>query len=315
MATQPPVAPNHSHTVRNVSWPEFRKMCVRLRSQIASKCSRPFKEVYGIPVGGWFVARELFCKNVSMEPHPNKSSTIIVDDIVDTGVTIAPWVERGAFTAALFLKEGATIKPQIWLEEVPRSCWVRFPWEAEREIEDSVRRTLEYIGENPMREGLKDTPARVVKSWATLYGGYGKNPAEVLGEKSSFSEICQYDQMVVLKDIEFFSTCEHHMLPFLGRVHIGYLPDKRVAGISKLARMVEVFARRLQIQERMTQQIAQAIDDVLQPQGVGVVVESQHLCMVARGVEKKESYMTTSAILGNFREDKVKDEFFRLIGR
>jgi len=181
-------------------------------------------------------------------------------------------------------------------------------------IEDSVRRILEFIGEDPNREGLQGTPARVVRSWNQLFCGYNQNPDGILRLEAQFSDHQKYDQMVVLKGIEFFSSCEHHMMPFFGRVHIGYLPKEKVIGVSKLARLVEVFTRRLQIQERLTQQIAEALFTGLQPLGVGVVIEAQHLCMMARGVEKRESVMVTSAMLGNFLEDKVKSEFLGLIG-
>lgn len=178
--------------------------------------------------------------------------------------------------------------------------------------EDCIRRILVEVGEDPEREGLKETPHRVVRSWSKLYGGYREDPARIL--KTVFVE-GSCDELVVLKDIEFYSTCEHHMLPFFGRCHVGYIPNGRVVGVSKLARLLEVFARRLQIQERLTTQIADSIGQYLDPKGVMVVIEAQHFCMTARGVEKQDSIMVTSAIRGTFKEAEPRAEFMRLIGK
>ncbi len=179
---------------------------------------------------------------------------------------------------------------------------------------DAVKHMLALIGENPEREGLKETPARVVKSWEKLYGGYDQDPAELFAVDFASEG---YDQLIVLEPIEFWSTCEHHMLPFYGTVSIGYIPGKegRVVGLSKLARVVEIYARRLQIQERLTQQIAKAIQDGVKPAGVAVIVKSQHLCMVARGVEKQMSSKITSAMIGALRDNaSARAEFLNLIG-
>lgn len=166
------------------------------------------------------------------------------------------------------------------------------------------------IGEDPRREGLVDTPARVVKSWDTLFGGYKMDPKDILERRFSSGK---YDQMIVLKDIEMFSTCEHHMLMFYGKAHIAYLPNGHVVGLSKLARLVECFSRRLQIQERLTQQIADAIMQHTGATGAGVMIEAKHMCMVARGVNKQNSVMITSALRGSFMEPRVKDEFLGLV--
>ena len=182
-----------------------------------------------------------------------------------------------------------------------------------RAIPDALRAIIREIGDDPEREGLLDTPKRVMKSWKTLYGGYGQDPMEVL--TTSFDPD-GYDQMVMLGPIEFWSTCEHHMLTFFGEVHVGYIPGEegRVIGISKLARAVDIFARRLQIQERMTKQIAEAVEKAVGAKGVAVVVRAKHLCMVARGVQKQQSRMTTSAMLGAFRDNiETRTEFLRLM--
>lgn len=178
---------------------------------------------------------------------------------------------------------------------------------------EAVTRIISAIGDDPQREGLLNTPQRVIRSWEKLYGGYREDPAEVL--KTVFVE-GSCDEMVVLKDIEFYSTCEHHMLPFFGKCSIGYIPSGRVVGVSKLARLVEVFARRLQIQERLTTQIADTLVQNLEPKGVMVVMEAQHFCMTARGVEKQDSIMVTSAVRGVFKDETAaRSEFMRLIGK
>lgn len=174
-----------------------------------------------------------------------------------------------------------------------------------------VRRIIALLGENPEREGLRKTPERYEKAVRFLTSGYHQNADHILN--SATFAVC-YDQMVVVKDIEFFSLCEHHLLPFFGRAHVAYIPQKRVIGLSKVARLVNMFARRLQIQERMTSQIAGAIQDKIGPQGVGVIVEARHLCMQMRGVEKQHGQAVTSAMLGAFRDNKqTRDEFLALV--
>ncbi|MGB9069622.1 MAG: GTP cyclohydrolase I FolE [Candidatus Acidiferrales bacterium] len=176
---------------------------------------------------------------------------------------------------------------------------------------DLVREILVQVGENPEREGLLRTPERFEKALRFLTSGYKQDPEKLLNG-AMFS--VTYDEMVVVKDIEFYSLCEHHMLPFFGRCHVAYIPNKKVVGLSKVARLVNMYARRLQIQERLTSQIAQTISDQLNPQGVGVIVEARHLCMVMRGVEKQRSEAVTSAMLGVFRENKqTRDEFLSLV--
>jgi len=177
-------------------------------------------------------------------------------------------------------------------------------------FEELVREMLNRIGEDPTREGLSETPARVAKSLEFLTHGYTQEPSEVLnGALFTVS----YDEMVIVKDIEMFSLCEHHMLPFFGKVHIAYIPKGKVIGLSKLPRLVEVFARRLQVQERLTTQLAEAIQQTIEPQGVGVVVEARHLCMMMRGVEKQHSAAVTSAMLGTFRNQGTRNEFLSLL--
>ncbi len=177
-------------------------------------------------------------------------------------------------------------------------------------FEQSVRNMLEIVGENPDREGLLKTPERVYKAFTFLTKGYSQDPREVLNEALFTSS---NDEMVLIRDIEFYSMCEHHLLPIIGRAHVAYIPDGKVVGLSKIPRMVEVFARRLQIQEQMTEQIADAITDVIKPKGVGVVIQARHMCMEMRGVEKVNSITTTSALRGMFREQKTRSEFLNFI--
>jgi GTP cyclohydrolase I len=178
-------------------------------------------------------------------------------------------------------------------------------------VADLVRKMIALVGEDPNREGLRKTPERFEKALKFLTSGYHQNLDSVMNG-ATFA--VAYDEMVVVKDIEFFSLCEHHLLPFFGKAHVAYLPNKRVLGLSKIARLVNMFARRLQIQERMTSQIAQAIEEKISPEGVGVIIEARHLCMQMRGVEKQHGQAVTSAMLGSFRHNKqTRDEFLSLV--
>lgn len=181
------------------------------------------------------------------------------------------------------------------------------------EAEDAVRVLLRWAGDDPSREGLLDTPARVVRAYEEFFAGYEHDPREILSR--TFSEVDGYDEMIVLKDIRFESYCEHHMVPIIGRAHVAYLPEHRVVGISKLARLVDAFAKRLQIQEKMTAQIADTLNEVLQPKGVGVILEAAHQCMSTRGVHKAGVTMVTSRMLGTFRSDpSTRREFLSIVG-
>ena len=183
---------------------------------------------------------------------------------------------------------------------------------ARADAEAAVRTLLRWAGENPEREGLLDTPKRVVKAYGDWFSGYDIDPDEYLAR--TFEEVCGYDEMIVLRDIEYESHCEHHMAPIIGKVHVGYLPNGRVVGISKLARVVDAYARRFQVQEKMTAQIANCIQRALEPAGVAVVVEGAHECMTTRGVHKRGVSMVTSTMLGAFRDDaRTRKEFLSFI--
>jgi GTP cyclohydrolase I len=255
--------------------------------------------IYGVPRGGIPVAYAVAGGCGGSVVDTANDATIIVDDLVDSGATRARY--EGKRFDSLIVKNAD-------------SPWYVFPWEAtqEQSAEDIPLRFLQYIGEDVNRNGLKDTPLRVVRSWKKLYGGYKIDPKSLI--RTFDKEHC--DEMVLLKDCEFYSTCEHHILPFFGKAHIAYIPTSagKVIGISKLARILECFSRRLQIQERLSAQIADTLEEALNPQGVAVCLEAQHFCMTSRGIEKQNSIMVTSALRGVFR-DKIdaRAEFYSLI--
>ena len=183
----------------------------------------------------------------------------------------------------------------------------------QKEAEEAVRTLLLWAGDDPRREGLLDTPARVVKSYGELYSGYNEDPKDVLGR--TFEEVAGYDDMVVVKDIPFHSHCEHHMVPIIGKAHVGYLPDGRVLGLSKIARVVDIFAHRLQTQESMTSQIAHSIQSVLDPRGVAVLIEAEHLCMAMRGIKKQGSNTLTTTFTGAFKDDPYEQMHFMALAK
>lgn len=298
----------------------FISLCEGVAQEIFEKLEKscPFRvvRIYGIPKGGIAVAYEV----VNFLNHYFKAHTInseaevtfdirmaqiVVDDLVDSGRTRDRFKEfnnDGNFYA-LIDKERDQCK----------GTWFVFPWEKEDKEDNSAfdipLRFLQYIGENPSREGLVDTPKRVINAWDFLYSGYKTN---IKGLFTSF-ENPACNQMVVLDHIEFYSTCEHHLLPFFGKCHVAYIPDKKVIGVSKIARLVDAFSRRLQIQENLTKQIADTLQEELNPLGVGVIMIAQHFCMTSRGVQKQNSLMKTSAILGEFLKPEVRAEFMKLI--
>ena len=198
-------------------------------------------------------------------------------------------------------------KPSLCAAAAPTS-----PAVTREQALDAVRTLLRWAGDEPTREGLLDTPGRVVDAYAEWFSGYSEDPQEYL--RRTFEEVAGYDEMIVLRDIQFESFCEHHMAPIIGRAHVGYVPDGKVVGISKLARVVDAFAHRFQVQEKLTAQIATCISEVLHPRGVGVVVDAVHQCMTTRGVHKRGVSLITSQMLGSFREDaRTRAEFLRFI--
>lgn len=290
-----------------VTWNEFERLCDILGEEI--KNNKNYDYIYPIPKNGMFVAERLSRILEIPVIHEGKyfyeKDILIVDDLIDSGTTLFSFLDD---KAVLFVKNNNEDKVNYFVEKTDK--WVVFPWEKEDDIEDTIIRQLEYIGEDPTREGLIETPKRVKNSWKELYAGYQMNIDEVF--KTFEKGTC--DEMVILKDCEFYSTCEHHMLPFFGKINIGYIPGEKIIGISKLARLVEVFSRRLQIQEVMVAQIADILMEKLRAQGVIVTCEAQHFCMTSRGIKKQSSKMITSAVRGLFStNDQARNEFLNLI--
>lgn len=258
-------------------------------------------KVYGIPRGGAVLAGILEAtRGCVAVDDPNKAD-VIVDDIIDSGATQARYEE--------------TFKKPVWalMKKGSAHGWIVFPWEGNdplKDIEDTVIRQLQFLGEDPNREGLKETPARAMKALLEMTSGYQQDPKKILSKV--FVEPC--DEMVVVRDIPFWSLCEHHLLPFHGTATVAYVPSGKIVGLSKIPRTIQAFARRLQVQERLTQQIAQAMNEALEPKGVGVLVKASHLCMAIRGI-RSEGEMVTSCLLGAMKDDPKAREEFLALGR
>lgn len=232
-----------------------------------------------------------------------KEADIFIDDMIDSGKTKEDYLKKKDIPFyALF-------------EKTNKNLWLVFPWEKSNQedvsITHNITRILQYIGENPKRGGLVETPLRVTKALDDWFSGYNKKPEDVLKVFEDGGE--DYDQMIIVKDIPFYSHCEHHMAPFFGTITIGYIPDGKIVGLSKLSRLTDIYARRLQVQERFTQQVANAIMEHLGPIGVGVIVKARHLCMESRGICKQGHTTTTSSLLGVYRDQEVRAEFINLI--
>ena len=263
--------------------------------------------VYGVPRGGVPVAYALAAssQHIQVVDHP-ENATVIVDDIIDSGAT------KNRYLEAYFEKPFYAL-----VENSPE--WVVFPWE-QREADstaldsatDIPLRLLQYIGEDPKRGGLIETPKRYLKAWEHYTSGYGLDAKDIL--KTFDDGADNYDEMIIVKDIPIFSHCEHHLCPFFGVAHIAYIPDKSIVGLSKLVRLADIFMRRLQVQERLTVQIAEAIMTSLQPLGVGIVIDCVHTCMIGRGVQVQGANTITSSMLGVFKENiETRQEFMNLI--
>lgn len=266
---------------------------------------------YGIPRGGIHAVHAVKASMRVLAPlvdfqivEDPQHATMFIDDIIDSGATLSKWNEeflRIPFYALIDKQQRKTL-----------DTWYTFPWERavkEDGPEDNITRLLQFIGEDVKRNGLLETPKRVVASYKELFAGYHINPKDLI---KTFESDC--DEMVLVRDIEFCSMCEHHMLPFIGKGHIAYIPSGRVIGVSKLARILECYSRRLQNQERITQQVTKALDTYLSPKGSACVLEAKHLCMACRGVGKQHSVMVTSSLTGAFRDKpEARAEFMQLI--
>jgi len=269
---------------------------------------------YGVPRGGVPAALALSSRILgSFLVERPEDCDIIVDDIIESGITRQRYAKYNKPFVALFTKEISS--SSLYGISLDPKEWVVFPWEGdvEHSAEDIPRRLLQFIGEDPNRGGLKETPARFLNAWKEWTDGYGKDPSEILKVFEDGAK--DYDEFVIVKDIPVYSQCEHHLAMIFGTVAIGYIPDKHIIGLSKFSRLVNIFAKRLQVQERLTVQIAQAIQDNLKPKAVGVVLKCRHMCMESRGICTPGTITITSAMLGLLRDEpETRSEFLRLIG-
>lgn len=272
--------------------------------------------VYAIPRGGVSAAYAIGRHAHFDLVNDPAEADYIVDDLIDSGSTMARVLAAAARqpTGRKFMRAHQPVPVALLDKRTERwkGVWVIFPWEgdAEGSFEDNIRRTLQFVGEDIEREGLSETPQRVAKAWQFWCKGYGENPADILKTFEDGAKGC--DEMVMVKDIPFFTHCEHHMAPFFGRATVAYIPDGKIVGLSKLNRLVDCFARRLQVQERLTTQIADSIMEHLQPKGVGVILSARHMCMESRGVCQQGHSTTTSALRGVMSEGVVRQEFLHL---
>jgi GTP cyclohydrolase IA len=303
-----------------VSTKEFEEGSKAFAKKLHTWIKSPKKlNVYGIPKAGSIVAIELARTDpdgISVVYTPEEAD-VFVDDILDTGRTMKVYEER--FKKKVYALYGKG-KYTNCVHNVPAAQWIEFPWESQeqtsKEHQDFVIRLIEELGEDASREGLRDTPARFLKAWREMTSGYEMPLDDIRGVKPD-NTLFQVDThgMVVIKDIEFYSLCEHHLLPFVGKVHVAYLPDKYTIGLSKIPRIVDVFAQRLQTQERLGQHICDKLDELIKPRGVGVIIEASHFCTMMRGIKKQHSAIITSHVKGMFKEDaRTREEFLSLTG-
>lgn len=275
---------------------------------------RAYANVFGIPRGGHYpaavIARILGLEQV-FDPQRIGRETLLVDDLVDSGKTRDEWKARtGCDFLAVYVTDAD--KADYFGEVKAPNDWLVFPDESGSGIEENAKRILQYIGEDVAREGLLETPKRMRRAWDEIFAGYKTDPHDLV--KTFVQGTCK--EMVILKHAEFYSTCEHHFFPFFGHCSIGYLPNKKVIGVSKMARLLDCYSRRMQIQERMTTQIADFLEKELEALGVYVVCEGVHFCMTSRGVRKQDASMVTSAIRGEFvNNHALRAEFLSLIAK
>lgn len=288
---------------------EVRRLVAEMAGKIAHTLGRRNITVYPVPRGGVPVAYYLagLLPGISIGHSPTDAN-IIVDDLIDSGATEKRFKEKyghEGFFALIDKRDDILYGDK----------WIVFPWEddgkEDKSAEDIVVRLLQRIGEDPTRQGLLETPKRVIKAWEEMTSGYKQNPKDVMKVFEDGAE--GYGEMVIERNLPFYSNCEHHMLPFFGTADIAYIPEKHVIGVSKIQRVLDIFAKRLQVQERLTTQVADAFMEHLQPKGVGVILRARHLCMECRGVRTQGHHMETSALRGNFLDNgNVRSEFLAL---
>lgn len=299
----------------NYTLQDFNKDVEILADKIRS-AKKIYKSVFPVPQGGVPLGMALFIKlGLPLVDKPRKG-VLVVDDLIDSGTTRMKYAKNDF--ACIHVKKHVHVKVTTCTYAVHESIddWVVYWWEgsAQKSIEDVVTRTIEFIGDNPNREGVIETPSRVVRAWTELFEGYKQKPEQVC--KTFDGD--QIGGLVYLKNVEFYSFCEHHMLPFYGVAHIGYIPNGRVIGASKLARILDIYARRLQIQERIGEQVTNALMEYLKPIGAACVIEAKHLCIACRGVRKQHSILGYSSFKGVFLENThdgvaARNEFLSLI--
>jgi len=305
-----------SHEKHHLSWDVCRAKAAELASRIQREHSSRELRAYAVPRGGipaaLLIAAQLARQGITLELVDNDRCDFFIDDLIDSGRTMDAMLSGRDLTEGEFYVLFDKREERKRTGDAP---WYVFPWETGQDLgpQENIRRLLEYIGEDPNREGLKETPHRVVRSYDELFGGYSVDEEFGIAELLKTFPGEDYDEMVLLKDCEFFSTCEHHMLTFAGKAHVAYIPNGKIVGISKLARLVEVYSRRLQVQERICKQVVNALMIHLKAKGAACILEAQHGCMTCRGVEKQHSIMVTSALEGVFRDGTVRQELFSLI--
>lgn len=290
------------------TWEEFYRGIGTLINSIQPD---HYKAVCGVPRGGvpvsLVIGAKLNLPQVGVdEACAREREVLVCDDIIDSGATRSKFPNNDFIV--IHARENMVNQVTAFASTVG-SQWVVYPWESSKinGPEDAVIRLLQFIGEDPTRQGLVETPRRFIKAYNYMFSGYKKDPTEVV---KTF-DCVEYDQIVLLKDIEMYSTCEHHMLPFFGKAHIAYVPNGKVIGVSKLARLLDIFCRRLQIQERIGTQITTTLMEQLEPLGAACIIEATHLCMRMRGVEKQNSVMTTSSLKGVFIEQSARGQSAR----
>lgn len=276
---------------------------------LAALCTEQgWKKFFPIPRGGIPVAYLMLSASPTFElVNSPDDADVFIDDIIDSGETMRKWCDD--YPGKPFLAIVDKTNPSCEYADK----WVIFPWEKNEEgsIEDNIRRLLQFVGEDPARGGLLETPKRVAKAWAHWTSGYGKDAKDLLKVFEDGAD--GFDEMVIVKDIPFYTHCEHHMAPFFGTATVAYIPNGKIVGLSKISRVVDMFARRLQVQERLTSQIADALHENLEPKGVGVVIKARHLCMESRGICQQGHHTITSALRGVLKaNEKARAEFMSL---